>query len=80
MLFNADKSDTFFIFLICCFKICYLVLNLKNEEIKNEKRNLTKGSEFKKRDNKMKKGPLLVQEKNPKLCLGLELLHTLFVL
>ena len=37
-------------------------------------------SEFKKQGNKMKKGPSLVQEKNPKLCLGVELAHTLFVL
>ena len=35
---------------------------------------------LKKRGNKMKKGPSLVQEKNPKLCLGVELAHTLFVL
>ena len=37
-------------------------------------------SEFKKRGNKMKKRTIIGPRKNQKLCLGLELTNTLFVL
>ena len=75
LLFNADSSILVQISVTQTFMPCTYVFWW---EIQIPW--LVELSEFKKRGNKMKKRTIIGPRKNQKLCLGLELTNTLFVL